>query len=43
VATNEPGVDHDEDAAHLCEALKLPQQHNHLRALREQHLQPLEA
>lgn len=43
VATNEPGFDRDEDTAHLGEALKLPQQHAHLRALLEQHLQPLEA
>ncbi|MGO8426137.1 ring-cleaving dioxygenase, partial [Rhizobium ruizarguesonis] len=43
VATNEPGFDHDEDTAHLGEALKLPQQHTHLRALLEKHLQPLEA
>ncbi|MBY5334413.1 ring-cleaving dioxygenase [Rhizobium leguminosarum] len=43
VATNEPGFDHDEDTAHLGESLKLPQQHAHLRALLEQHLQPLEA
>ena len=32
VATNEPGFDHDEDAAHLGEALRLPAQHEHLRA-----------
>ncbi|TJW73021.1 MAG: ring-cleaving dioxygenase, partial [Mesorhizobium sp.] len=31
VATNEPGFDRDEDAAHLGEALKLPSQHQHLR------------
>jgi len=43
IATNEPGFDRDEDTAHLGEALKLPQQHAHLRALIEQHLQPLEA
>ncbi|MBX4866448.1 VOC family protein [Rhizobium bangladeshense] len=43
VATNEPGFDRDEDTAHLGEALKLPQQHAHLRSLLEQHLQPLEA
>jgi len=42
IATNEPGFDRDEDTAHLGEALKLPQQHAHLRALLEQHLQPLE-
>ncbi len=33
VATNEPGFDRDEDTAHLGEALKLPQQHAHLRDL----------
>jgi glyoxalase family protein len=42
VATNEPGFDRDEDTAHLGEALKLPRQHQHLRAYLEQHLQPLE-
>ncbi|MGD9915012.1 MAG: VOC family protein [Rhizobiaceae bacterium] len=42
VATNEPGFDRDEDTAHLGEALKLPQQHAHLRAYLESHLQPLE-
>ena len=31
VATNEPGFARDEDPAHLGEALKLPQQHAHLR------------
>ncbi len=41
VATGEPGFDHDEDTAHLGEALKLPAQHEHLRALLEQSLQPL--
>ncbi|PSJ63416.1 VOC family protein [Kumtagia ephedrae] len=43
VATNEPGFDRDEDAAHLGEALKLPTQHAHLRPYLEQHLQPLGA
>jgi glyoxalase family protein len=43
IATNEPGFDRDEDTAHLGEALKLPQQHAHLRALLEEHLEPLEA
>lgn len=42
VATNEPGFDRDEDTAHLGEALKLPTQHEHLRAAIEQHLEPLE-
>jgi glyoxalase family protein len=41
VATNEPGFNIDEDAAHLGEALKLPKQHAHLRADLEQRLQPL--
>lgn len=31
IATNEPGFDRDEDPAHLGEALKLPDQHAHLR------------
>ncbi|PZM14064.1 VOC family protein [Rhizobium tubonense] len=43
VATNEPGFNRDEDTAHLGEALKLPQQHAHLRSLIEQHLEPLDA
>jgi glyoxalase family protein len=43
IATNEPGFDRDEDTAHLGEALKLPTQHEHLRTLLEQHLEPLEA
>ncbi|WP_337267570.1 VOC family protein [Oryzifoliimicrobium ureilyticus] len=42
VATNEPGFDRDEDTAHLGEALMLPKQHQHLRPLLEQHLEPLE-
>ena len=42
VATNEPGFDRDEDTAHLGEALKLPKQHEHLRAMLEGHLQPIE-
>ena len=41
VATNEPGFDRDEDTAHLGEALKLPRQHEHLRASLEKTLQPL--
>ena len=41
VATNEPGFDRDEDTAHLGEALKLPSQHEHLRARLEGMLQPL--
>ncbi|TCL65125.1 VOC family protein [Rhizobium sp. BK251] len=43
IATNEPGFNRDEDTAHLGEALKLPEQHAHLRQLIEQHLEPLEA
>ncbi|MEM9639180.1 MAG: VOC family protein [Pseudomonadota bacterium] len=43
VATNEPGFDRDEDTAHLGEALKLPTQHEHLRATLEQKLQPIPA
>jgi glyoxalase family protein len=41
IATNEPGFDRDEDTKHLGEALKLPTQHEHLRATLEKHLQPL--
>lgn len=43
VATNEPGFDRDEDAAHLGEALKLPKQHENLRPYLEQNLQPIDA
>lgn len=43
VATNEPGFNRDEDTKHLGEALKLPRQHEHLRAYLEQHLQPIGA
>jgi glyoxalase family protein len=42
IATNEPGFDRDEDTAHLGEALKLPQQHKHLRPILEQKLAKLE-
>lgn len=42
VATNEPGFDRDEDTANLGQALKLPSQHEHLRARLESYLQPLE-
>ncbi|MEN0001440.1 MAG: VOC family protein [Pseudomonadota bacterium] len=42
IATNEPGFDRDEDTAHLGEALKLPTQHEHLRAMLEENLQPLD-
>lgn len=41
IATSEPGFDRDEDTAHLGEALKLPSQHEHLRPLLEQHLEPI--
>ncbi len=41
VSTNEPGFDRDEDTAHLGEALKLPKQHEHLRSILEDHLQPI--
>ncbi len=41
VATNEPGFDRDEDTAHLGQALKLPSQHEHLRARLEGLLEPL--
>ncbi len=42
VATNEPGFDRDEDTQALGQALKLPTQHEHLRAQLEAHLQSLE-
>ncbi len=41
IATNEPGFDRDEDTRHLGEALKLPSQHEHLRAALEKRLEPL--
>ena len=41
IATNEPGFNRDEDTAHLGEALKLPRQHEHLRAQLEKTLEPL--
>lgn len=41
VATNEPGFARDEDPAHLGEALKLPKQHAHLRAMLEKSLAPI--
>lgn len=41
IATNEPGFDRDEDSAHLGEALKLPRQHEHLRARLEASLEKL--
>ena len=42
IATNEPGFDRDEDTAHLGETLKLPTQHEHLRAWLETHLPELD-
>ncbi len=42
VATNEPGFTRDEELAHLGEALRLPQQHAHLRReLIETYLEPI--
>ena len=41
IATNEPGFDRDEDPAHLGEALKLPDQHAHLRPQLERALPAL--
>ena len=42
VATDEPGFDRDEDPAHLGETLRLPKQHEHLRALLEsKYLEPI--
>lgn len=42
VATDEPGFDRDEDTAHLGQALKLPSQHEHLRAaLEKTYLEPI--
>lgn len=43
VATEEPGFDRDEPAEALGQTLKLPGQHEHLRAFLEEHLKPLEA
>ena len=40
-ATTSPGFAVDEDADHLGEALRLPKQHEHLRAQLEQFLTPL--
>ena len=42
VATNEPGFTSDEDRARLGEALKLPEQHAHLRKKLEQFLEPIQ-
>ncbi|KAF0676554.1 ring-cleaving dioxygenase [Profundibacterium mesophilum] len=41
VATNEPGFTRDEPQDHLGETLKLPSQHEHLRARLERHLAPI--
>ncbi|PVB59883.1 VOC family protein [Labrenzia sp. 011] len=41
VATNEPGFDRDEDAAHLGEALKLPGRYEAFRTQIEQNLGPI--
>ncbi|QFU09899.1 Putative ring-cleaving dioxygenase MhqO [Rhodobacteraceae bacterium THAF1] len=41
VATNEPGFDADEPRETLGQALKLPDQHEHLRDRLEKHLVPL--
>jgi glyoxalase family protein len=41
VATNEPGFDRDEDLANLGTALKLPTQHEALRARIEDYLTPI--
>ncbi|MEM9279821.1 MAG: VOC family protein, partial [Pseudomonadota bacterium] len=42
VATNEPGFDRDEERAELGSGLKLPTQHEHLRADLEKHLEPIQ-
>lgn len=41
VATNEPGFDRDEDTAYLGQALKIPAQHEGLRAEIERYLPPI--
>lgn len=41
IATNEPGFARDEAPEHLGEALKLPRQHEHLRASLERALEPI--
>ena len=41
VSTNEPGFDRDEDTQNLGQALKLPTQHEHLRARLEEQLDPI--
>ncbi|MEX0954123.1 MAG: VOC family protein [Rhizobiaceae bacterium] len=42
VATNEPGFARDEPLEHLGEELRLPKQHEHLRARLEEYLQPID-
>jgi glyoxalase family protein len=42
VATHEPGFDRDEEAAHLGEALKLPERYEPRRAEIEAHLPVIE-
>jgi glyoxalase family protein len=42
IATNNPGFDRDEPAEALGTALKLPRQHEHLRAQLRRHLEPLD-
>ncbi|MBG1233070.1 VOC family protein [Aestuariivirga litoralis] len=41
VSTNEPGFARDEELAHLGEGLRLPKQHEHLRAMLDKSLQPI--
>jgi glyoxalase family protein len=41
IATTSPGFDVDEDAEHLGEQLRLPEQHEHLRPQLERYLTPL--
>lgn len=43
VSTDKPGFACDEDLDHLGEALKLPEQHEHLRDWLEAHLDPIAA
>ena len=40
IATGEPGLDRDEDIAHLGEELRIPAQHEHLRSRVEARLEP---
>jgi glyoxalase family protein len=42
IATRSPGFDVDENPEHLGEQLRLPAQHEHLRARLEQILTPIE-